>query len=529
MLPDPLLAGAADLLDADLRAAPQRPWRVKARPKQLPPDGDWHIWLLLAGRGFGKNFVGSNWLAESAIASPGTHWAVIGPTFRDVRTTCIEGTTGLLAAFTDGEVESYHRNELRIVLANGSRIYGYSADQPERLRGANLAGAHCDELGSWRYPQTWHEGLLPALRIGKHPRIVVTTTPRPTALIRDLMGRDDGSVHVTRGSTWENAANLSATALAELRRRYEGTRIGRQELEGELIEAVEGALWQRDWLDSSRIQPADVPDLTRVIVALDPATTSTSRSDEFGIIVAGEADGHGYVLEDLSMRGSPAACMKRAVSAYRRHKADRVIAEANQGGDFIGNLLATIDPSVPFRKVSATRGKAVRAEPVSSLCEQGRIHHVGVFPELEDELTTWTPSDPKSPGRLDAVVWAFTELKLSTGSMADIYGVVRCPNEACPRGMFYGRDERGHARTRCPHCGAQLPSGTGDSEGPAGPESGSEPPAGQPPAPGPAWPVPPQLAGLAAHGAERPSPTQPGKVQDPRGTYRQIGSVRVWD
>ena len=502
MLPDPLLAGAADLLDADLRAAPQRPWRLKARPKQLPPVGDWNIWLIMAGRGWGKNWTGSNWLAEKALAQPGTVWATIAPTFRDTRVTCFEGPTGLLAAFNDDEIapNGYRRNELQLTLVNGSRIYGYSADQPERLRGANLAGAWADELGSWRYIETWEAGLMPALRVGEHPQICVTTTPRPTPLIRDLAGRKDGTVHLTVGSTWENAANLSAPALDELRRRYEGTRLGRQELEGELIADVEGALWQREQIDADRLRKADIPDLSRIVVAIDPATTSGTRSDETGIVVAGEGPGgHGYVLADYSMRGTPDACMRKAVWAYHHHQADRIVAESNAGGDYLEGLLRTVNPSVPYKKVFASRGKAIRAEPVSALYEQHRVHHAGVFAELEDELCTWTPADPASPNRLDAVVWAFTELKLSTGSFAEIWGAIRCPSEACPRGMFYGKDERGQPRTHCPFCGTALGQDNGAED--ARPNQPAEPapgPANPQEPPTPAWPMPPQLAALAA-------------------------------
>ena len=370
---------------------------------------------------------------------------------------------------------------------------------------------------------------MPALRVGEHPQICVTTTPRPTPLIRDLAGRTDGTVHLTVGATWENAQNLSAAALDELRRRYEGTRLGRQELEGELIADVEGALWQREQIDADRLRKDDIPELTRIVVAIDPATTSSARSDETGIIVAGEGPGgHGYVLADYSMRGTPDACMRKAVWAYHHHQADRVIAESNAGGDYLEGLLRTVDATVPYKKVFASRGKAIRAEPVSALYEQHRVHHAGVFAELEDELCTWTPADPASPNRLDATVWAFTELKLSTGSLAEIWGLVRCPSETCPRGMFYGRDEGGRARTSCPHCGTRLPEGSGEDQDE--PEASGEPPAQQEPAPQPAWPMPPQLAGLAAYGARPPSPAQPARLENPRGgSYRQIGSIRVWD
>lgn len=461
-----LLAVVAAELEA--AAGVERKYLPSARPKQLPPDHPrhhepdaagnrcgctgpdtaWMIWMLLAGRGFGKSLIGSNWLVHQAATHPGSEWAVFAPTFRDTRKTCIEGSTGILAALQPGELANYRRNELQIILANGSVIYGYSADQPERARGANLWGAWCDELGSWRYEQTWHEGLVPALRKGEHPRVVVTTTPRPTVLIRDLVGRTDGSVHLTRGSTWENAANLSATALHELRHRYEGTRIGRQELEGELLDDIEGALWRREDIDRARVRPDEVPaSLARCVVAVDPAVTSGEGADETGIIVVAEAGGHGYVLADYSMRGTPNACMRAAVKAYHDHHADAIIGEVNNGGDYIGALLRTVDPMVPYRTVRASRGKAVRAEPVASVYEQRRVHHVGALPELEDQLCTWTPDLGESPDRLDALVWGITELKgLSAGSWTETYGVRTCG--FCTQSYLTDLHP-----TRCPRCG----------------------------------------------------------------------------
>lgn len=439
-----------------------REYMPGARPKQIAPDDPrhdcgcaapddhWMIWMVMAGRGWGKSKVGSNWLVHQAMQTPGSEWAVFAPTFRDVRKTCIEGSTGILAALNDGELYNYRRNELQIVLANQSVIYGYSADQPERARGANLWGAWVDELGSWRYEETWHEGLVPALRKGEHPRIVVTTTPRPTALVRNLVGRLDGSVHVTRGSTWENASNLSVTALAELKRRYEGTRLGRQELEGELLDDIEGALWTRGDIDATRIVPDQLPDLVRIVVAVDPAVTSTEESDETGIVVVGEdGTGHGYVLADYSFQGTPHQTMTKAVWAYDHHNADCVVGEVNNGGDYIGTLLRTVDPNVPYRAVRASRGKAIRAEPVAALYEQHRVHHLGSLPELEDQMCTWVPGIGDSPDRLDALVWGITELKgLSMGSWSNAYGTVTCPS--CDKG-FVG-EMNGQPRTHCPHC-----------------------------------------------------------------------------
>jgi phage terminase large subunit-like protein len=454
-----------------------RPWRSQARPKQLPPDDPrhcepwfdgegreyrcgctgtddaWHIFLILTGRGFGKTWTGSNWLVDQAMAVPGAELAMLAPTFRDCRKTCFEGPTGLLRAIQPHELMAYRRNELQIRLANGSVIYGYSADEPERLRGANLAAAWCDEVGSWRYPATWYEGLIPALRIGKHPRVVVTTTPRVTGLILDLAGRDDGSVHVTRGAMWENRENLSAAAVTELERRYAGTRLGRQELEGELLEDVEGALWQRGDIEATRIRLDQVPDLARIVIAVDPAVTSGEDSDETGIVVAGEGrNSEGYVLADYSMRGSPDACMRRVVAAYHEYQADCVVAEVNNGGDYIRDLLRTVDPQVPYKMIRATRGKRLRAEPVSALYEQHRVHHVGVFPELEDQLCQWVPgTEAIHDDRLDALVYCFFELKgIAAGSWTGAYGVVYC--ESCSQPFLPA------GREKCPHCQAPLPA-----------------------------------------------------------------------
>lgn len=419
--------------------------------------------LATAGRARpGKTLTGANWIAEQALTHPGAAYAVVAPTYRDVKKTCFEGSTGILQALAAGELVEYNKTSLEVTVRGGGMIFGYSADQPERLRGSNLSGAWADELGSWRYPATWYEALTPALRIGEMPRVVVTTTPRLTPLVRDLANRDDGSVHVTRGSTWENAANLSASALAELKHRYEGTRLGRQELEGELLEDVEGALWSHLDIEATRITEAEVPELGRLVVAIDPAVTSGEDADETGIVVAGEGrNGEGYVLADLTMRGTPDACMRVAVAAYRRYSADCIVAEVNNGGDYVQSLLRTVDPQVPYRAVRASRGKRVRAEPVSALYEQHRVHHVGVFEQLEDEMCTWTPDSPDSPDRVDALVWAITELRgISAGSWLLAYNVVSC--ESC--GYAFSAE----IHDACPKCRAPLPA---DDDGDELPEA----------------------------------------------------------
>jgi phage terminase large subunit-like protein len=380
-------------------------WSVWARPAQLAPDGDWRIWLILAGRGFGKTRSGAEWVRQQIEAGHAGRIALVGATAADVRDTMIEGESGLLRIFPDETRPRYEPSKRRVTFANGAIATTYSADEPDRLRGPNHDLAWADEVAAWRYPDAWDQ-LMFGLRIGDRPRAVATTTPRPTRLIRGLADRPDCAV--TRGSTYDNSANLSPAFLDEMRQRYEGTRLGRQELEAELLLDADGALWTRDMLDDART--TTVPNLRRIVVAIDPAATATADSDETGIIVAGIDDhGHGYVLEDRSMKGSPAEWASAAVTAHHVHKADRIVAEANQGGDMISHTLRTVDASVPVKLVHASRGKRTRAEPIAALYEQGRVHHAGAFPELEDQLCTWTP-DGQSPDRLDALVWALSEL-----------------------------------------------------------------------------------------------------------------------
>ena len=303
---------------------------------------------------------------------------------------------------------------------------------------------NCDELAAWRYPDTWDQ-LQFGMRLGSHPRTVITTTPRPVSLIRNLVNRTDGSVKVVRGSTFDNAQNLAPQALLELQARYAGTRMGRQELYGELLTESDSALWTRALIEQARIKPEDAPPYFRVVVAIDPAVTSGESSDETGIVVAGATpDGHYYILEDASMRGTPEKWAQRAVEMYRKWKCDRVIGEANNGGDMIEALLRQVDPSIPYRKVHASRGKKVRAEPISALSEQLRLHMVGSdFALLEDQLVTWEPDSDSSPDRMDAMVWAVTDLMGNSGALRSLAAMADfCPNcrlplvrgtKVCPR------------------------------------------------------------------------------------------------
>ena len=404
----------------------------QARPSQLPPDGDWSVWLYLAGRGAGKTRTAAEWLADQAISQPNTRWAIVAPTYADARDTCAEGESGILNVLRRYKMlKDWNRSLGEILLTNGSRIKLFSADKPDRFRGPQHHGAWCDELAAYRYTDAWDQ-LQFGLRLGSHPRVIVTTTPRPTSLIRALANRVDGSVVVTRGSTFDNAANLAPTALADLKLRYEGTRLGRQELYGEIIDEVDGALWHNAMLDASRVE--DAPPLIRIVVAIDPATTSGEKSDETGIVVAGvTGDGHYYILDDISRRSSPDSWARAAVEAYYKWKADRIIGEGNNGGDMIEALLRQVDPTIPYKKVTATRGKLLRAEPIASLYEQGRAHHVGSFAALEDQMTNYTPDADFSPDRLDALVWAMTDLMEGASSMLGIAALAQfCPSCRMP-------------------------------------------------------------------------------------------------
>ena len=368
----------------------------------------------MAGRGAGKTRTAAEWLIYQACKNDYTRWAVLAPTFGDARDVCAEGESGLLKVAERYQMlkakGGYNSTKGEINLTNGSRIKLFSGDEPDRLRGPQHHGAWVDELASFRYDDVWTQMQF-GLRLGTKPKTIITTTPKPTALLRDLLTRKDGSVVVTRGSTFDNAANLAPAALAELENRYAGTRTGRQELYGEMLEEVEGALWTRGMIEKTRVRKDETPDLQRIVVAIDPAVTSGEDSDETGIIVAGiSRDKHYYVLDDRTIRASPDNWARQAVNAYTDWKADKIVAETNNGGDMVVLVLKQVDANVPVKKVTASRGKRVRAEPVSALYEQGRVHHAGAFPKLEDQLVIWTPDSNDSPDRLDALVWALTEL-----------------------------------------------------------------------------------------------------------------------
>jgi len=400
-----------DRLDAAQHGRMLDDWEFWARPNQLPPPGDWRVWLLLAGRGFGKTRSGAEFVRARVEAGLASRVALVGPTASDVRDVMIEGESGLLAISGEDWRPLYEPSKRRLTWPNGAVALAFSADEPERLRGPQHDLAWCDELASWRYAAAW-DNLLLGLRLGSDPRVVVTTTPKPNKLVRDVLA-SAGTV-VTRGATFDNAANLAPAFLESVVRRYQGTRLGRQELEAELLEDLPGALWSRDAIEAARVTAA--PDLSRIVVAIDPAASSGAGADETGIVVAGLAhDGQVYVLDDLSGRMSPRAWALKAVAAYKNFAADRIVAEVNNGGEMVEATLRSVQSDASFRALRASRGKAVRAEPVAALYEQGRVHHVGGLPALEDQLCAFTSDFDRaasgtSPDRLDALVWAVTDL-----------------------------------------------------------------------------------------------------------------------
>lgn len=380
-------------------------WPFWARDNQLSPEGDWRVWLILAGRGFGKTRTGAEWVRARVQQGRTRRLALVGPTAADVRDVMVEGESGIMAVCPPSERPNYEPTKRRLTWPNGAVATLFSADEPERLRGPQHDSCWCDELGAWRRPEAW-DMLLLGLRIGTDPQAVVTTTPRPTKIIKELARHP--TTRVTVGSSYENRANLAPAFYEAIVRRYEGTRLGRQELLAEILEDNPYALWQRDQIDATRVEGA--PDMVRVVVGLDPAVTADEDSAETGIVVAGIGDdGDFYVLSDRSLRASPNGWARAAVRAYTVHKADRILGEVNNGGDMIEATLRAVDENVSYKEVRATRGKQLRAEPIAALYEQGRVHHVGFFPELEDQLVEWVPGET-SPDRLDALVWALTEL-----------------------------------------------------------------------------------------------------------------------
>lgn len=392
-------------------------WAFWARPSQLAPEGDWRTWLILAGRGFGKTRTGAEWVRSVALSHPGCRIALVAETSADGRHVMVGGESGLLSIHDKHEMPEYQSTNRSVTWPNGSVAYLYNATEPDQLRGPQHHFAWCDELAKWQYCQETWDQLQFGLRLGEKPQTVITTTPRPLPILKKLMG--DSRVFVTRGSTLQNKANMPESFVDEILDKYAGTRLGRQEIDGEILDDIPGALWNRDVLDSCRLQEPP-PNLDRVFVAVDPAVTSGEDADEHGIVVVGlsrDSEGYarGYVLEDASRKGQPEDWARAAVRMYRKWDADKIIAERNQGGEMVLSVIRSIDRTVPVELVVATRGKVVRAEPISALYEQGRIHHCGRFDLLEDQMCLFSSDIQRggslgSPDRVDALVWGLTKI-----------------------------------------------------------------------------------------------------------------------
>jgi len=395
-------------------------WSIWYRESQLPPAGDWRFWLILAGRGFGKTRAGAEWV-KAQIAAGRRRIALIGPTAADVRNVMIEGESGLLKVFPPLERPVLQASRRRLVWPGGAMAFLYSAEEPERLRGPQHDAAWADELAAWTYGQETWDQLQFGLRLGPDPRALITTTPKPTALVRQLLADPDCAI--SRGTSYENRINVSKAFLDRLMRRYENTRLGRQEIHAEVLGDAPGALWPHETLLRCRV--ARHPDLRRVVVAVDPSGSSgDDEGDQQGIVVAGlGVDGMGYVFADRTCRLSPEGWGRRAVEAFDEFGADRLVAEKNYGGDMVRFTLQTVRPTLPVTLVTASRGKVLRAEPVSALYEQGRVRHVVPDPAdhplaaLEAEMRLATSNGylgEGSPNRLDALVWALTDLLLAS-------------------------------------------------------------------------------------------------------------------
>ncbi len=394
-------------------------WLIWARPDQQPPLDGQPVWLVLGGRGAGKTRTGAEWIKGMALGqmpfstTPTERIALVGETQGQVRDVMVEGVSGLMAIHTRWERPSWYPSRRRLEWPNGAIAQAFSAEDPEALRGPQFAAAWSDELAKWPNLQETWDMLQFGLRLGERPRQVVTTTPRPLPLIKRLMS--EAHVAVSRAATQANRYNLAPDFVRSITDAYGGTRLGRQEIEGEIVEESADALWSRAMIESCRIQAA--PPLARIVVAVDPPASSSARADSCGLVVAGiDRDGLGHVLEDGTVAGArPHEWAAKAVALYRRFEADALVVEVNQGGEMATAVIREVDPGVPVTAVRATRGKYLRAEPVAALYAQGRVRHAGRLPMLEDEMCDFGPSglsSGRSPDRLDALVWALTHLML---------------------------------------------------------------------------------------------------------------------
>lgn len=393
----------------------QRDWRCRARPGQLPPEGDWRLWLVMAGRGYGKTRMGAEWVRETAERDGSAVIALMGASLHDARAVMVEGESGLLAIAPPGRAPIWQPSRRQLLWPNGARALLYGAADPETLRGPQHSHAWADEIGRWSSGMEAWNNLMMGLRLGAEPRAMATTTPRAVPLVRYLAALK--GVRITHGRTTDNIAALPSSFIEAMERDYAGTRVGRQELDGELLLDHEGALWTREMIEAGRVaQPPNR--MVRVVVGVDPP--ASAHGDACGIIVAGiDAAGEATILEDASVEKVRPEQWARAVdAAAARWSADRIIAEANNGGEMVRSVLKAAGAWLPVRLVHASRGKTARAEPVAALYERGRVHHAGFFPALEDQLCGMIQSGiyegpGRSPDRADALVWTVTELLLS--------------------------------------------------------------------------------------------------------------------
>ena len=434
-LPDSTVAEALSKLTKKQLEELHKDWNFWARPEQLEPEGDWNVWFINAGRGFGKTRAGVEWVREQ-VKQGKRRIAAVASTNSDILRVMVKGESGFLNCCSPhdktykgvnmGFPEFSPTKRTLTWYKDGDPKKGtlaevefYSAEEPERLRGPQFECMWADELAAWnKDEETWDMGQF-CLRLGKHPRVCVTTTPKSTKLVRRLL--KDPKTFITTGSTFDNAANLADTYLTAVKTQYEGTRLGRQELYAEILTENEGALWSADMIDACQIDREDLPEMVRKVVSLDPAVSANTESDNTGLIVAGiDAEGIGYILGDYTFKGMPEAWARKAIELYHRFECDRVVYETNQGKDLIPTVLRTIDENIPLKGVHASKSKNARAEPVSALYERGKVKHVrnpedlsASLNELETQMTTWEPMGKhKSPDRLDAMVWAVTELLL---------------------------------------------------------------------------------------------------------------------
>nr|WP_244555590.1 terminase family protein [Bosea thiooxidans] len=405
-------------------------WRLWSRGDQQPLEPPKPIWLVLGGRGAGKTRTGAEWVKGMALGHPPFadrptgRIALVGETQGQVRDVMIEGISGLLAIHTRWERPSWMPSLRRLEWPTGAIAQVFSAEDPEALRGPQFGAAWSDELAKWPNLQECWDMLQFGLRLGDHPRQVVTTTPRPVPLVKRLLV--EPHVAVSRARTRDNCYNLAAEFVRTVTETYGGTRLGRQELDGEIVEESPDALWTRTQIEDAR--EGAPPALARIAVAVDPPASSSRRADRCGLVVAGiDAGGIGHVLEDATLAGArPHEWAERAVALYRRHEADALVVEINQGGEMVESIIREVDAGVPVVSVRATRGKYLRAEPVAALYAQGRVRHAGAFPALEDEMCSFGPSgldNGRSPDRLDALVWALTHLMLAPKARPRVRGM----------------------------------------------------------------------------------------------------------